>query len=62
MQKLIDTNKKILDTNSIIDEVVNSSSNDWNELCERCSSLVSEANLTSEDIDNIVAEAKRELD
>lgn len=61
MQKLIDTNKKILDTNSIIDEVVNSSSNDWNELCERCSSLVSEANLTSEDIDNIVAEAKREL-
>lgn len=61
MQKSIDTSKKILDTKVIIDAVETSSSNDWNELCEKCSSLVSEANLSSEDIDEIVAEVKKEL-
>lgn len=42
----------------LIDEIENSSSNDWDELCDACSSLVKEANMTNEDIDTIVAKVK----
>lgn len=42
----------------LIDEIEKSSINDWNELCDACSSLVEKAGMTSSDIDNIVAKVK----
>ena len=31
---------------------------DWEELCERCSALIKEADMTNDDIDEIVDKAK----
>lgn len=42
----------------LIDEIENSSNNDWNELCNACSSLVEKAGMTEEDIDSIVEKVK----
>ena len=42
----------------LIDEIENSSTNDWDELCNACSSLIEEAKMTDEDIDNIVKKVK----
>lgn len=42
----------------LINEIENSSTNDWNELCDACSSLVEKAGMTNSDIDNIVAKVK----
>lgn len=42
----------------LIDEIENSSSNDWNELCDACSSLIKESGMTNEDIDDIVMKVK----
>ncbi len=53
--------KNVIDTDLVIDEIDNNSSNDWNELCEECSSLMSKANLSNDDIDRIVEEVKRSL-
>ena len=41
-----------------IDEVKNSSSNDWDELCNACSSLIKDAKMTDADIDKIVKKVK----
>lgn len=41
-----------------IDEVENSSSNDWDELCNACSSLIKDAKMTDADIDKIVKKVK----
>lgn len=57
---MLKTNKS-LETNLIIDKIENDSSNDWDELCKKCSSLMSEANLSHSDIDRIVEEAKSKL-
>ena len=43
----------------LIDEIEYSSSNDWNELCDACSSLVERAGMTDSDIDNIVENVKK---
>ncbi len=42
----------------LIDEIENSSSNDWNELCDACSSLIKEVGMTDKDIDDIVIKVK----
>lgn len=41
-----------------IDEIENSSSNDWDELCNACSSLIKDAKMTNQDIDKIVEKVK----
>ena len=58
MQK---TNQKVSIEELLIDEIENSSSNDWNELCNVCSSLVKYAKMTNEDIDKIVGKVKNGL-
>lgn len=42
----------------LIDEIENSSSNDWDELCNACSSLIKDAKMTNEDIEEIVKKVK----
>ena len=42
----------------LIDGIENSSNNDWDELCNACSSLVKDAKMTDDDIDNIVKKIK----
>ena len=42
----------------LIDEIENSSTNDWDELCDACSSLVETAKMTDKDIDNIIKKVK----
>lgn len=61
MLNLINKEKKIQDMETVLNKNNISSSDDWNELCEKCSSLVSKANLSSDDIDSIVAKVKEEL-
>ena len=43
----------------LIDEIQNSSTNDWDELCDACSSLVRDAGMTDSDIDIIVEKVKK---
>lgn len=42
----------------IIEEVEKSSINDWEELCNECSSIVKEAKMTENDIDKIVSKVR----
>lgn len=51
-------NQKILIENLLLDEIENSSNNDWDRLCNICSSLIKESGMTDSDIDNIVAKVK----
>ena len=44
----------------LIDEIENSSSNDWDELCNACSSLIKDAEMTDKDIDKIVKKVKND--
>ena len=41
-----------------INEIENSSNNDWDELCDTCSSLIKDAKMTYSDIDEIVKKVK----
>ena len=51
-------NQKISIENLISDEIENTSDNDWDRLCNTCSSLIRESGMTDSDIDNIVAKVK----
>lgn len=51
-------NQKVLVEDLLIDEIENSSSNDWDMLCDTCSSLIKETGMTDSDIDDIVAKVK----
>lgn len=51
-------NKSISVEDMLIDEIENSSTDDWDELCNACSSLIKEANMSNEDIDEIVKKVK----
>ena len=51
-------NKSISIEDMLIDEIENSSTNDWDELCNACSSLIKEANMSDEDIDEIIKKVK----
>lgn len=50
--------QKVLVEDLLLDEIENSSSNDWDTLCDTCSSLIKETGMTDSDIDNIVAKVK----
>lgn len=52
------TNQKNSMKELLIDEIENSSNNDWNELCDACSSLVDKSGMTDSDIDDIVVKVK----
>ena len=39
-------------------DVDDSAYNEWNDLCNKCSSIVAEAGMTDDDIDNIVRKVK----
>lgn len=43
----------------LLEEIENSSNDDWDELCNACSSLIKDANMTDKDIDNIVEKVKK---
>lgn len=51
-------NQKISIENLIIDKIENTSDNDWDRLCNTCSSLIKEIGMTDSDIDKIVAKVK----
>lgn len=43
----------------IVDIIENTSSNDWEDLCKKCSSIISDASMTEKDIDRIVNKCKK---
>lgn len=51
-------NKRLSLEEVLIDEIESSTTNDWDELCISCSSLVKDAKMTDKDIDNIVKKVK----
>lgn len=51
-------NQKVFVEDLLIDEIENSSNNDWDTLCDTCSSLIKETGMTDSDIDDIVAKVK----
>ena len=44
----------------MIDLIENNSSNDWDELCNKCSSLIKDAKMSDKDIERIVKKSKKE--
>ena len=55
---IMDKKTQELNIDNIIDIVENDSSNSWDDLCEKCSSLVKEAGMTYQEIDEIVEGCK----
>lgn len=53
------TNQEISIDEILVDEIQNSSTNDWDELCDACSSLIKDAGITNSDIDMIVEKVKK---
>ena len=51
-------NKSVSVEDMLIDEIESSSTSDWDELCNACSSLIKEANMSDKDIDEIVKKVK----
>ena len=47
-------------TKALFDMLIEQSSNDWNELCASCTTLIKEAKMSNEDIDKIVERVKKE--
>ncbi len=44
----------------LFNTLIEQSSNDWNELCENCTTLIKEAKMSNEDIDEIVERVRKE--
>lgn len=44
----------------LLNELLQESTNDWNELCTSCRTLIKDAQMTDEEIDEIVEKVKRE--
>ena len=53
------TNQEISIDEILVDEIQNSSTNDWDELCDACSSLIKDAGITNSDIDMILQNVKK---
>lgn len=47
-------------TEDLLDKLLEQSTNDWTELCTTCTTLIKEAKMSNEDIDEIVERVKRE--
>ncbi len=45
---------------NLINMLVEQSSNDWDELCDNCTTLIKEAKMTNDDIDEIVERVRKE--
>lgn len=54
----MDKKTQNIDTKKIIDLIENDSSNNWDDLCNKCSSLVREAGISDAEIDEIVKNCK----
>lgn len=54
----MDKKTQELNIDKIIDIVENDSSNSWDDLCKKCSSLVKDAGMTDKEIDEIVEGCK----
>ncbi len=49
-----------VEINSILDTIENNSTNDWEDLCTKCSSIINDAKMTEKDIDRIMKRCKKE--
>ena len=58
-RKMYMVNSKIK-TKDLLKELMECSTDDWTELCNNCATLIEEAQMTNEDIDNIVESVKKE--
>lgn len=48
-----------MEIKEIIDEIENNSSNNWDELCAKCSSIIKESGMTEKEINEIVNNCKQ---
>ena len=55
---IMDKKTQEINVKAILDIIENDSSNSWDNLCEKCSSLVKDAQMTEEEIDAIVRKCK----
>ncbi|MBQ9313542.1 MAG: hypothetical protein IJ220_00845 [Clostridia bacterium] len=44
----------------LLNMLIEQSSNDWDELCETCTTLIKEAQMSNEEIDEIVERVRKE--
>ena len=44
----------------LLSALIDNSTDDWNELCTNCTTLVKEAKMSNEDIDEIVERVRKE--
>ena len=44
----------------LLSALIDNSTDDWNELCTNCATLVKEAKMSNEDIDEIVERVRKE--
>ncbi len=47
-------------TEDLLNTLLSQSTNDWTELCTNCTTLIKEAKMSNEEIDEIVERVKRE--
>ena len=47
-------------TKNLFNTLLEQSTNDWDTLCANCTTLMKEANMSNEDIDEIVERVKKE--
>ena len=52
------TSKNII-TDELLKIIEMDSSNSWDDLCDKCSSIIKDSGMTSEEIDKIIEECKR---
>lgn len=50
---------KSVKAKDLMNELLQKATNDWNELCTSCRTLIKEARMTDEEIDEIVERVKR---
>lgn len=50
---------KNLNVSDLMDIIENNSINNWDDLCNKCSSLVKESGITEQEIDEIVKQCKK---
>lgn len=50
---------KNIDVSELMDLIEKDSINNWDDLCNKCSSLVKDAGMTNQEIDEIVKQCKK---
>ena len=46
-------------TQDLLDMLIEPNCNDWNELCTKCTTLIKDAQMSNEDIDEIVERVRK---